>query len=65
MEKGISARLTPTEGRKFGLLVGGAFLVAGALMWRRGHLTAAGVSAVLGAARVIGGLAAPGRLVPV
>ena len=65
MEKGISARLTPTEGRKFGLLVGGAFLVAGALMWRRGHLTAAGVSAVLGAALVIGGLAAPVRLEPV
>ncbi len=65
MENGIPARLTPSEGRKFGLLVGGAFLVAGALMWRRGHLTAAGVSALLGAALVIGGLASPARLGPV
>lgn len=46
-------------------MVGGAFLVAGALMWRRGHLTAAVVSAVLGAGLVIGGLAAPVRLGPV
>lgn len=65
MEKGLPARLTPSEGRKFGLLVGGAFLVIGALMWRRGHLTSAGVAGVLGAALVIGGLAAPARLGPV
>jgi len=65
LEKGIPARLTPSEGRKFGLMVGGAFLVAGALMWRRGHLTGAAISGVLGAALVIGGLAVPVRLGPV
>jgi hypothetical protein len=65
LETGIPARLTPSEGRKFGLTVGGAFLLAGALMWRRGHLTAAVVAGVLGTALVIGGLAAPVRLGPV
>jgi hypothetical protein len=65
LAKGIPARLTPSEGRKFGLVVGGAFLVAGALMWRRGHLIAAAISGTLGAALVVGGLAAPVRLGPV
>jgi len=31
---GISARLTPAEGRKFGLLVGGAFLLLALLSWQ-------------------------------
>jgi hypothetical protein len=65
LEKGIPARLTPAEGRKFGLMVGGAFLVLGALMWRRGHLSSAAVAGVLGAVLVIGGIAAPVRLEPV
>ena len=65
METGVSARLTPAEGRKFGLLVGGAFLVLALLMWRRGHVTGASVAAVLAAGLIAGGLAAPTRLGPV
>ena len=62
---GIPARLTPAEGRKFGLLVGVAFLVVAALLWRRTHLTGAYVAAALGAGLVLGGLLVPGQLGPV
>jgi hypothetical protein len=62
---GVPTRLTPAEGRKFGLVVGGAFLLLGALLWRRTHLTAAGVALVIGGGLVIGGLAAPSRLGPI
>lgn len=65
MERGIPAGLTPAEGRKFGLVVGGAFLAIGALLWWRTHVTAASVAGVLGAALVLGGLLVPGRLGPV
>ena len=65
METGVSARLTPAEGRKFGLLVGGAFLVLTLLLWRRGHVIGASVAAVLAAGLIAGGLAAPSRLGPV
>ena len=65
LERGISARLTPAEGRKFGLVVGGAFLAIGALLWWRTHVTAASVAGALGAALVLGGLLIPGRLGPV
>jgi hypothetical protein len=63
--RGVSARLTAAEGRKFGLLVGGAFLVVGALLWRRGHLVAASVVLVLATALIAGGVAAPTRLGPI
>ena len=62
---GVSARLTPAEGRRFGLLVGGVFLALGFLLWRRSHVTVALVVLVLGACLVAGGLLAPGRLGPV
>ncbi len=62
---GVSARLTPAEGRKFGLLVGGTFLVLGLLLWRRAHLAGASVALLLGGALVAGGLIAPARLGPV
>jgi hypothetical protein len=65
LESGVSARLTPTEGRKFGLLVGGAFLVLGALLWRRGHTAAASVALVLASALIAAGLVAPTGLGPV
>jgi hypothetical protein len=65
LETGVSTRLTPAEGRKFGLLVGGAFLVLALLLWRRGHVTGASVAAVLAAGLIAGGLAAPTRLGPV
>jgi len=62
---GIPARLTAAEGRKFGLLVGGAFAVIGLLLWRRGHAPVAAVSAAAGALLVAGGVVAPVRLEPV
>jgi hypothetical protein len=61
----ISARLTPAEGRKFGLVVGGAFLVIGALLWWRAHFTSASIAAVLGSLLIVGGLVVPGRMGPV
>lgn len=65
METGISARLSPTEGRKFGLLVGGAFLAFGGVSWWRGHTTAPKILWALGLALVVAGLLVPGRLGPV
>jgi saxitoxin biosynthesis operon SxtJ-like protein len=65
VESGVSARLTPAEGRKFGLVVGGAFLVLGGLLWWRSHPTAASVILVLAGLLIAGGLAVPGRLGPI
>jgi hypothetical protein len=62
---GVSAGLKPGEERKFGLLVGGTFVLLGLLLWRRGHPAGAAVSAAVGVALVLGGLAAPSRLGPV
>jgi hypothetical protein len=62
---GIPARLTPAEGRKFGLLVGGAFLVLGVLLWRRTHVVGASIALVLAIGLIAGGLVAPARLGPV
>lgn len=65
MDAGISTRLTVGEARRFGLVVGAAFLgLAGVLAWR-GHGTAAWVAAALGIPLVVGGLVAPGLLRPV
>jgi Saxitoxin biosynthesis operon protein SxtJ len=65
LASGVSTRLTQAEGRRFGLLVGGAFLVLGALLARRAHLTAASIAVVLASALIVAGLAAPARLGPV
>lgn len=65
LARGVSARLSASEGRKFGLLVGGAFLLLGALFWWRTWHTAALVVAVLGSALIVAGLAAPTQLGPV
>jgi hypothetical protein len=62
---GAPARLSPAEGRKFGLLVGGAFLGLGLVLGWRSHVTAATVAGGLGAALVLGGLLLPTRLGPV
>ena len=66
MEAGIPARLSPSEGRKFGLTVGVAFLVLAALLqfWRHKEVAAA-VAASLGAALVLAALLTPTRLGPV
>jgi Saxitoxin biosynthesis operon protein SxtJ len=57
--------LSAAEGRRFGLLVGGAFVgLAGLTAWR-GHSTEAWVFAGTGTALVAGALLAPARLEPV
>jgi drug/metabolite transporter (DMT)-like permease len=65
LENRVPARLTPAEGRKFGLVVGGAFLLLALLLWRRTHVTAATVAGAVGVALFLGGLAVPGQLGPV
>ena len=65
MATGIPARLTPAEGRKFGLTVGVAFWVLTALMWWREHAVAMYVFGGLGATLIASGLVIPGRLGPV
>lgn len=64
-EKGVAGRLTPREGRKFGVSVGTAFLVlCGVLVWR-GHSTGAVVLAGIGASLILAGLLIPAHLGPV
>jgi saxitoxin biosynthesis operon SxtJ-like protein len=65
LESRISAGLTSAEGRKFGLLVGGAFLVVAVLLWRRTHLAGAAIALVLASVLILGGLIVPGRLGPI
>jgi hypothetical protein len=62
---GVPARLTPREGRRFGLTVGAAFLVLAALMWWRGRVPGEVAFGILGGLLVLAGLAAPARLGPV
>lgn len=64
MAPAIPARLSPAEGRKFGLTVGGAFLVIAALLFWRGR-PAAPVFGALGAVLAMGALVAPTRLGPI
>ena len=61
----ISTRLTASEGRKFGVTVGPAFLVLGALLFWRGRGFGAQVAGVLGACLLIVSLVAPAMLDPV
>jgi hypothetical protein len=61
----IPARLTPAEGRRFGLQVGLAFGGLGGLAWWRGHPRSATVFLVVGGVLIAGGLLAPARLGPV
>jgi hypothetical protein len=65
LARGISAGLTATEGRKFGLLVGGAFLLLGALLRWRGWDVGAWIPASLGGLLLLAGLTVPTRLGPV
>ncbi len=65
MEARIRARLTPREGRRFGLTVGAAFCVLGALSWWRGHDLAPQIFAGIGILLALAGLVAPTRLGPV
>ena len=61
----IPARLTPAEGRKFGLTVGLAFSVLAGLSWWRGHDTAPLVLGALGGTLILAGIVIPGHLGPV
>ena len=65
MATGIPARLTPAEGRRFGLTVGAAFLVLAAIAWWRGRTTGLTAFGTVGALLFLAGLAVPGRLGPV
>jgi len=51
--------------RRFGLSVGGVFMVLGAVSWWRGHVIAPRVMWSVGAPLVAGGLVAPLLLAPV
>lgn len=61
----VPARLTAAEGRKFGLTVGGAFLVIAAVLWWRDKPMASNVTGVIGFVLAVAGLAIPTRLGPV
>jgi hypothetical protein len=65
MAERVSARLTASEGRRFGLTVGAAFLVLAAVVWWRGHETTSAIFAGVGTLLVLGGLAIPQHLGPV
>lgn len=65
MAAGVPARLTPREGRRFGLTVGGAFLVLAAIGWWRGGGIATDVFAALGGLLALAGLTIPTLLGPV
>ena len=57
--------MTASQGRRFGLTVGGAFLTFAALAWWRGHPATASVLATLGASLALAGLLIPTALGPV
>jgi hypothetical protein len=61
----VPARLTPQQGRRFGVTVGGAFLVFAALAWWRGSVILTPVLTTLGAALALAGLIIPTHLGPV
>lgn len=65
MEGGVPTRLSPAEGRKFGLTVGTAFGVLAAITWWRGHELAMQVLGGLATVLIVAGLIIPGKLGPV
>jgi hypothetical protein len=65
MAERIPARLTPQQGRRFGLTVGGAFLVFAAIAWWRSNPTLSIVFGALGGTLALAALAIPTHLGPV
>ena len=65
MEAGVSARLTAAEGRRFGLVVGAAFAVLGALVALKGHRNAGVALGTLGTVLAGAGVVIPTLLGPV
>lgn len=57
--------MSKAEGRKFGLMVGGAFLVITGILWWRGKQGAVPYVGTLGGALVLAGLLVPTLLGPV
>jgi saxitoxin biosynthesis operon SxtJ-like protein len=62
---GIPARLSRAEGRRFGLVVGTAFLLLGALFLWRGRPAPARLLGAVGGALLLLGLLLPTLLLPV
>ena len=65
MAAGVSARLTAAQGRRFGLTVGGAFLVFAGVAYWRGHPTTTIVLGALGGLLSVAGVVIPTYLGPV
>ena len=65
MAEGIRPRLTASQGRRFGLTVGLAFLVFAGIAWWRGHPTVTTILSSLGGVLVLAGLLIPTLLGPV
>ncbi len=61
----VSARLSPSEGRRFGMTVGLAFSVLGSLAWWRGRTTIGMVLLGIGGSLILAGLLVPGHLGPI
>jgi len=61
----IPARLTPREGRRFGLTVGIAFLILCAVLRWRGNEWGMVATGLIGGGLVVGGLAVPSHLGPI
>lgn len=57
--------MTPSEGRRFALPVGGAFAALAGLAWWRGHLAVATALAAVAGLLLLAGLLAPGHLGPI
>ena len=65
MAHNVPARLTATEGRRFGFTLGIAFLALASVLWWREHDLPATVAASLGALLLLSALVIPARLGPV
>lgn len=64
LARDVRSGLSPGEGRKFALSVGGAFLVLAAIFWWRDHLTVAGVIGTVGVILALAGVVVPAHLGP-
>lgn len=65
MEARVPAGLSASEGRKFGLLVGGAFLAIAGIFYWRAKMGPVPYVGGLGGLLVVGGLVAPTALGPI
>jgi hypothetical protein len=65
LEARVPARLSPAEGRRFGITVGLAFLALALLFWWRGHAMPRNVAGVAAAIFIAGGVLLPAYLGPV